>query len=99
MINIYYLKTCPHSQNALKTLDEYKISHYKIESTENRDERKQFYPTFPQIYWNDKLIGGNTEITNIINTLQKNQEPEPRYSNEWSKREWLKFLISISKKI
>ena len=99
MIIIYYLSYCPYSQNALQVLDKYKISHYKIESSNNKDERKQFYPTFPQIYWNNKLIGGNAEITNIISTLQKNKEPKPRYSNEWSKREWLQFLINISVKI
>lgn len=99
MINIYYLKTCPYSQNALQILNKYEISHYKIESSNNKNERKQFYSTFPQIYWDNKLLGGNHEITTIIDTLQKNKEPEPKYSNEWSKREWLKFLINIANKI
>jgi glutaredoxin-related protein len=97
MINIYYLEYCPYSQNALQILDRYKINYSKIESSNNKDERKQLYPTFPQIYWNKHLIGGNDNFTKIIQTLQKNKEPYK--SNEWSKKEWYNFLINIAEKI
>jgi glutaredoxin len=97
MIYIYYLKYCPHSQKALQTLDKYKINHHKIESSDNKEERKQYYPTFPQIYWSNNLVGGNDKFTNIIMTLQSNTIPSKQ--EEWSKREWYKFLLNIAVKL
>jgi glutaredoxin len=97
MINIYYLEYCPYSQKALQTLNKYKINHYKIESSDNKDERKQFHPTFPQIYWNDKLIGGNDNFTNIIDTLQTNTVPiKPK---DWTPRKWTGFLLEVARKL
>ena len=97
MIKIYYLSYCGYSQKALNTLEEYKIDHHKIESSYNKEERKQYHPTFPQIYWNDKLIGGNDDFTKIIKTLQSNNEPsEPE---GWTKKEWCAFLLNIANKL
>jgi glutaredoxin len=97
MITIYYLSYCPHSQNALKTLHQYNIDHHKIESSENKDDRKTYYPTFPQIYWNEHIIGGNSDFQNIIKTLQNCNIPNTQ--ENWDKREWLNFLLYIAKKI
>ena len=82
---------------ALKILDKYKIEHHKIESSDNKNDRKQFYPTFPQIYWNENLIGGYSEISNVINNLQHRNIP--LMENNWRKKEWLKFLINLSYKL
>jgi glutaredoxin len=97
MINIYYLEYCPHSKKALQTLDKYKINHYKIESSNNKEERKQYHPTFPQIYWDNKLIGGNDDFTKIIKTLRNNTIPSEQ--KECSKREWYSFLLNIANKL
>jgi glutaredoxin len=97
MINIYYLEYCPHSQKALQTLEKYKINHHKIESSNNKEKRKQYHPTFPQIYWNSRLIGGNDNFTKIITILQSNTVPFAQ--EEWSKREWYRFLLNIAKKL
>lgn len=97
MINIYYLEYCPHSQKALETLKKYNINHSKIESSENKTERQKYYPTFPQIYWNDKLIGGNDNLTNIIKSLQSNTIPIN--NNKWTKREWISCLLNITYKL
>ena len=97
MIKIYYLDNCPYSQGALKILDNYKIEHHKIESSNNKNDRKQFYPTFPQIYWNENLIGGYSEISDIINNLQ--HQNIPLMENNWEKRQWLNFLIDIANKL
>lgn len=97
MIKIYYLDYCPYSQQALKILHKYKIEHHKIESSDNKNDRKKFYPTFPQIYWNENLIGGYSEISNVINNLQ--HQNIPLMENNWKKREWLKFLINLSYKL
>jgi glutaredoxin-related protein len=97
MIKIYYLEFCPYSQQALKILDKYKIEHHKIESSNNKNDRKQFYPTFPQIYWNENLIGGYSEISDIINNLQ--HQNIPLMENNWEKRQWLNFLIDIANKL
>ena len=100
MINIYYLEYCPHSQKALQTLEKYKIDHHKIESSCNKEERKQYFPTFPQIYWNDKLIGGNDDFTKIIQTLQNNIIiTEHKGWDGCSKREWYGFLLNIAEKL
>ena len=97
MINIYYLEYCPYSQKALETLKKYNINHSKIESSENKTERQKYYPTFPQIYWNDKLIGGNDNLTNIIKSLQSNTIPIN--NNKWTKREWISCLLNITYKL
>ena len=97
MIKIYYLKTCPHSQKALQTLEKYIIDHCKIESSDDKKERKKHHPTFPQIYWNDKLIGGNDYLTEIIKTLQRCTIPSKQ--EEWSEREWYIFLLNIAVKL
>ena len=97
MITIYYLQYCPYSQEALKTLDKYEIDHHKIESSKDKVERKQYHPTFPQIYWNNKLIGGNDDFAKIIETLQSNNEPsEPE---GWTEKEWCACLLNIAKKL
>lgn len=46
MINIYYLEYCPHSQKALQTLEKYNINHSKIESSDNKIERKKYHQHF-----------------------------------------------------
>ena len=97
MINIYYLEYCPYSQNALQTLNKYKINHHKIESSNNKEKRKQYHPTFPQIYWDGRLIGGNDDFANIITILQSNTIPSKQ--EEWSKREWYRFLLNIAEKL
>jgi glutaredoxin-related protein len=97
MINIYYLEYCPHSQNALQTLQKYNINHSKIESSDNKIERKKYHPTFPQIYWHNNLIGGNDNFTNMIKTLQSNKIPINH--NKWTKKEWISCLLNITEKL
>ena len=97
MINIYYLEYCPHSQKALQTLEKYNINHSKIESSDNKIERKKYYPTFPQIYWYNNLIGGNDNFINMIKTLQSNTIPNNH--NKWTKREWISCLLNITEKL
>jgi len=103
MIKIYYLKNCPHSLAALETLEKNNIKYEKIESSNNKEEQKKRsnYSTFPQIYWkiyqNEKLIGGNDNFTNIIRTLQSNNEPSKLEG--WTKKEWYVFLLNIVKKL
>jgi glutaredoxin len=96
-ITIFYLEGCPHSLAALETLKKYNIKHEKIESSHNKEERQKHYPTFPQIYCDDKLIGGNDVFTNIIKTLQSNTVPSKQ--EEWTEREWCNFLLNITKKL
>lgn len=97
MITIYYLSYCPHSKNALKILNTYNIEHTEIESSNNKEERKKYYKTFPQIYWNDNIIGGNSDFINIIEILKTCNIPNT--PNIWEKKNWLNFLIYIAKKI
>jgi glutaredoxin-related protein len=97
MINIYYLSYCPHSQNALKVLSNYNIEYNKIESSDIKTERKTHYPTFPQIYWHDTILGGNSELVNIIDQLKSCNIPEN--PDNWHKKKWYTFLIHIAEKI
>ena len=97
MINIYYLEYCPHSQKALQTLQKYNINHSKIESSDNKIERKKYHPTFPQIYWHDNLLGGNDNLTNIIESLKSNKIPDNH--NKWKKKEWISCLLNITEKL
>ena len=97
MINIYYLNGCPHSLKALETLQKYNIDHSKIESSDNKIERKKYYPTFPQIYWHNNLLGGNDNLTNIIKTLRSNIIPNNH--NNWKARELYSCLLNITYKL
>jgi glutaredoxin-related protein len=97
MINIYYLEYCPYSQKALETLQKYNINHSKIESSNNKIERQQYYPTFPQIYWHNNLIGGNDNLTKIIQTLRSNIIPDNH--NKWTRRTWISCLLNITEKL
>jgi len=97
MINIYYLEYCPHSQKALQTLQKYNINHSKIESSNNKIERQQYHPTFPQIYWQNNLIGGNDNFTSIIKSLQSNKIPDNH--NKWKARDWYSCLLNITYKL
>ena len=97
MINIYYLNGCPHSLKALETLQKYNIEHLKIESSNDKIKRKEYYPTFPQIYWQGNLLGGNDNLTSIIKSLQTNKIPD-NYNN-WEKRKWISFLLNITYKL
>jgi len=97
MINIYYLEYCPHSQKALQTFKEYGIEHNKIESSDNKIERKKYHPTFPQIYWHNNLIGGNDNLMSIIKSLQSNTIPDNH--NKWEKKEWISCLLNITYKL
>jgi glutaredoxin len=99
MITIYYLQNCPHSLAALETLEKYEIDHRKIDSSNDKEEQKKRskYSTFPQIYWGNKLIGGNNEVTNIIQTIMSNKVPP--MPEGWTLREWLYFLLNILEKL
>jgi glutaredoxin-related protein len=97
MINIFYLSYCPYSQRALEILEHYNITHNKIESSSIKSERKKFYPTFPQIYWKDNLLGGKDNFEKIINTLQKNKIPST--PDQWTKRKWYIFLLNLIEKL
>ena len=99
MINIYYLNGCPHSLKALETLHKYNIEHTKIESSDDKIKiiRKEYYPTFPQIYWHDNLIGGNDNLTSIIKSLRSNIIPNNH--NNWEAREWYSCLLNITYKL
>ena len=97
MINIYYLEYCLYSQKALETLQKYNINHFKIESSNNKIERQQYYPTFPQIYWHNNLIGGNDNLTKIIQTLRSNIIPDNH--NKWTRRTWISCLLNITEKL
>jgi glutaredoxin len=96
MIKIFYLQKCGYSQKALETLEHYKIDHHKIDSSSNREERKKYYSTFPQIYWDDKLIGGYDDFTNIITTLQSRNKPSK--PEGWTEKEWCALLLNIAEK-
>ena len=99
MITIYYLQNCGYSQKALETLEKYQLNHnrIRIESSNDIDERKKYHPTFPQIYWKDKLIGGNDDVTKIIQTLIDNKVPSK--PEGWTVREWCYFLLNVLDKL
>ena len=97
MITIFYLTNCGYSKKALETLEKHKLDHHKIESSNDIDERKKYYPTFPQIYWKDKLIGGNDDVTKIIQTLMSNKVPP--MPEGWNVREWFWLLLNILDKL
>lgn len=72
------LKDCPYSENAHLLLNTYKNIKKKINIIEHKDKEKyktSQIDTFPQIYLVNKkhieLIGGYTELQNIINSIKE----------------------------
>ena len=69
-VDIYIIKSCPWSKRAIRMLNRSKIRHYI--HTINNDEdyeslkSKTNFSTFPQIFVNNKFIGGYDNLVEII---------------------------------
>ena len=68
-VDIYILPDCPWSKRALKLLDSFHIK-YNLHIITNDDEfnkvrKKTSISTFPQIFINDRFIGGYSELSKL----------------------------------
>tara|TARA_Y100000385_G_C12523688_1_gene396517 strand:- start:13 stop:318 length:306 start_codon:yes stop_codon:yes gene_type:complete len=71
MFKIYYIEGCPYCMKALKTIDVINLPVKKIlvkseEKSETNKKNKIF--TYPQIFYKNKLIGGNDDFHKLIKT-------------------------------
>ena len=68
-VEIYVLPNCPWSKRALQLLDSFNIKYNTYEITNDEDfqyiKSKTFSSIFPQIFINEKFIGGYTELSNL----------------------------------
>ncbi len=68
-IDIYVLPDCPWSQRALKLLDSFHIKYNSYLITNDEEFinilNRTTVSTFPQIFINDKFIGGYSELLNL----------------------------------
>ena len=75
MIVVYLKPGCPYCANTLRIIEENNIKTKKItlETEEQREEikKKHNYFTFPQIFIEEKLIGGNQEFEQLIGMCEK----------------------------
>jgi glutaredoxin len=100
MLVVYYLSYCPHSKNALRTLDEHRIRHQAIKADDTKQETitkngelTGGYALFPQIFWQQRFVGGNDKLQQILSDLEAQRVPEA--PADWSKRAWLSFLTDL----
>jgi len=70
MITVYLKPGCPYCANTLRIINERNIKAKKItlETEEEREKikKKNNYNTFPQIFVDNKLIGGNDDFVKLI---------------------------------
>ncbi len=68
-VDIYILPDCPWSKRALKLLDSFHvkyISHLITNDDEfNKIRKKTSISTFPQIFINDRFVGGYSELSTL----------------------------------
>lgn len=66
-IKVLYLSYCPYTKKAFEFLENQnlKIEKQVIDEIKEELKIKHFYSTFPQIFINEKLIGGFTEISQL----------------------------------
>lgn len=75
MIEIYSKPSCAWCVKAKEMADQYKLDYVEknIDTAQNLNELLLRVPdvkTIPQIFWNDRYIGGYTEFANEIeNTI------------------------------
>lgn len=75
MIEIYSKPSCAWCVKAKEMADQYKLDYVEknIDTAQNLNELLLKVPdvkTIPQIFWNDRYIGGYTEFANEIeNTI------------------------------
>jgi len=96
-IIIYSLEGCPYSKNAEMLLKNIKNKKIIKVSQNDKDEYKikNKMSTFPQIFLingNQKIkIGGNDNLTNIINLIKNNKKIKTLLKN-------LDTLVNLNKK-
>jgi glutaredoxin len=73
MIVIYGTETCSYCREAIEVCEKYQLDfQYKSIDNEyynNRNEFKRLFPearTVPQITWNERVIGGYTDLLQEI---------------------------------
>ena len=115
MSNDYYLycvilKNCPYSQAAHELLNSYKNIKKDftfIERSEMENYKTELINTFPQIYLKryntngTKLIGGYTDLKNIIDTFKDNITKESiqnfiKNNSSWNKKSLLRLIELIN---
>lgn len=100
MLVVYYLSYCPHSKNALRTLEEEGITHQAIKADDAKQDTIDMnckvtggYRLFPQIFWESRFVGGNDKLQGVLADLKAQRIPE--MPGDWSKRAWLSFLTAL----
>lgn len=75
MITIYGKNNCSYCTKAKNLCEEYQLTYEYKNVDENLDflyevlERKKYMKTFPQIWWDDKYIGGYADMTIELENL------------------------------
>lgn len=75
MITVYLKPGCPFCQNTENLIDSRNIKANKItldtEEKRNKIKKKNKFNTFPQVFVDNKLIGGNDDFVRIIDMCDK----------------------------
>jgi glutaredoxin 3 len=76
MIVIYSINGCVFCEKAKRLAEDYKLSYVEHKIDENQAKRQELLEmipdvkTVPQIWWNDRHIGGYTEfVSEVENTI------------------------------
>ena len=73
MLKLFVLKGCPHCASSLELVKSRKIDHEVIVvSQEEKDlyKKKHGMNTFPQVFYNRTLIGGNQDLHEIVGAIE-----------------------------
>ena len=98
MLKIICLAHCPYSENTKNIVNRYKIKHKLITiHHDNKHKYKKDLDTFPQIYFNNKLFGGNNNFQILINNLLKASYDDimNSFPSSWNEKDKCKMAIYL----
>lgn len=108
-LNLILLEGCPYSEAAFETVKNLNIKnkHIWVNGKNKENYKTKYISTFPQIYLKKEnrlgsvLIGGNSDLQNIISTFYKKKldnklVKEFETKNNWSHKATLRIIQLIN---
>lgn len=70
-LKLIFLENCPYSIAAKELLNNFKFKLISVNQENKHKYKTKEISTFPQIYMNDILLGGYSDLTEIFDIINK----------------------------